>query len=265
MPDQPPTTPADAPPVTLDVRDGVGTLTLSAPGRGNALGLEAAELLRDAVTGLSGHDDVRVVRLTAQGRTFCVGGDLAEFRDLPDVADHVGRVARAASAAVEGLWALPMPVVTDVRGAAAGGGLGLALSGDVVLTGRSARFVPAFTAMGLSPDSGVTLLLTRALGPRRALDVLLSNRALPAEEALALGLVSRVVDDDDLDATAAATVAALAALDPASARATKRLVRAAVTQPQRDVLDAEAASIAALAAGAPAQARMRAFLDRSKG
>lgn len=251
-------------PVRLAVDSGVAHLVLAAPDRGNALDLTMVTALRDAVRSLAGRDDVRVVRLSAQGRSFSVGGDLSSFSSSEPAAveAHVRLVAQTAREAVEALRALPVPVVSQVHGSVAGGGIGVALAADVVVLGRTARLVPAYPAVGLSPDCGVSVLLARTLGPARALDLVLTNRIVSADEAEQWGLASRVVDDDALEATVDAIVAGLLRVDTAGLAAAKRLVLQALDGPAAPVLDAEVDSIARLAAGAPAQTAIRAFLDR---
>src|SRR5690606_4995299 len=130
-----------------------------------------------------------------------------------------------------------------VQGIAAGGGMGLALFGDIVLMGSSARMRVAYTAAGLSPDCGVSFQLARTLGPARAAELTLTNRIIDADEALASGLVSRVVADDELSAQAQETAALLAAGPQAALVASVRLLRDAHQHTWSQHLDAEASTI----------------------
>ncbi|WP_128376363.1 enoyl-CoA hydratase/isomerase family protein [Streptomyces cavernae] len=242
--------------------DGVVELLLDDPGRGNALDLRTAEALRD-VTAEVAADPGGAVLLRAAGATFCVGGDLRAFAGRgAETGAYVHAVATAAHAAVLSLYELPVPVVTAVRGAAAGGGIGLALVGDLVLAARSARFRLAYTAIGLTPDCGASWLLPRLAGPRAAADLILTNRVLTGADAERFGLVSRAVDDDELDGTARRTAAELAAGAGAALRAAKGLLRrdALAADGLRRHLAEEARLIAGLADGEEAQARMAAFL-----
>lgn len=246
--------------------DGIVELLLDDPGRGNALDLPAAEALRDAAAQVAA-DPGGAVLLRAAGGNFCVGGDLRAFVGRgADTGPYVHAVATAAHAAVQALHELPVPVVTAVRGAAAGGGIGLALAGDIVVAARSARFRLAYTAIGLTPDCGASWVLQRLLGPRRAADLILTNRVLTGDDAERWGLVSRVVEDAELDDVAYRTAASLAAGSGAALRAAKELLRAGAEAPLEEQLAEEARSIAALAAGAQAQAAMESFLAaRSRG
>ncbi|WP_328766260.1 enoyl-CoA hydratase/isomerase family protein [Streptomyces sp. NBC_00286] len=240
--------------------DGVVELRLEDPGRGNALDLPTAEALRDAAVEVAA-DPGGAVLLRAAGAAFCVGGDLRAFAGRgEDTGAYVHAVATAAHAAVRTLYELPVPVVTAVRGAAAGGGIGLALVGDIVLAARSARFRLAYTAMGLTPDCGATWLLPRLVGPRLATDLVLTNRVLTGDEAERLGLVSRAVEDDEVDEAAYRTAAELAGGAGEALRAAKRLLRDGAEGGLSRHLDEEARLIAGLAGSDEAQARMTSFL-----
>jgi 2-(1,2-epoxy-1,2-dihydrophenyl)acetyl-CoA isomerase len=156
--------------------------------------------------------------------------------------------------------------VSVVQGVVAGGGIGVALAADVVLMARRARLRVAYTAAGLSPDCGVPAALARALGPARAMDLALTNRTLTAEEAAQWGLVSRAVDDDELEQVADGVVQQLADGPHEALVATRRLVRDAARldgdAAWRAHLDAEAVSIAHLAGTADGREGVAAFLAK---
>ncbi|MDQ1065311.1 enoyl-CoA hydratase/isomerase family protein [Streptomyces canus] len=240
--------------------DGVVELLLDDPGRGNALDLPTAEALWDAACDIA-REPGGAVLLRAAGGNFCVGGDLRAFAGRgTETGAYVHAVATAAHAAVRTVNELPVPVVTAVRGAAAGGGVGLALTGDIVVAARSARFRLAYTAIGLTPDCGASWVLQRLLGPRRAADLILTNRVLTGDDAERWGLVSRVVEDAELDDAAYRTAAALAAGSGVALRAAKALLRAGAETPLEEQLAEEARSIAVLAGGTEAQDAMESFL-----
>ncbi|MEH0425402.1 enoyl-CoA hydratase/isomerase family protein [Streptomyces stelliscabiei] len=252
--------------------DGVVEVRLDDPGRGNALDLATAEALRDTTARVAA-DPGGAVLLRATGGTFCVGGDLRAFAGLGDgTSAYVHAVATAAHAAIQALHALPVPVVTAVRGAAAGGGVGLALVGDIVLAARSARFRLAYTDVGLTPDCGASWFLPRLVGPRPAADLILTNRVLTGDDAERWGLVSRCVEDGELDAAAHRTAAGLAAGATDALRAAKALLRGRDEDSLATHLAEEARQIAALAGLPEAQERMASFLaardrarDRARG
>ncbi|MFF5521569.1 enoyl-CoA hydratase/isomerase family protein [Streptomyces coeruleorubidus] len=247
--------------------DRVVELRLDDPGRGNALDLRTAEALRDTAREVAA-DPGGAVLLRAAGGSFCVGGDLRAFAGRgAGTGAYVHAVASAAHAAVQGLYELPVPVVTAVRGAAAGGGIGLALVGDMVLAARSARFRLAYTAIGLTPDCGASWFLPRLVGPRKAADLILTNRVLTGDDAERWGLVSHCVDDEELDDAAHRTAAGLAAGAGDALRAAKGLLRAGTGDELGRHLAEEARLIASLADGLEARDRMASFLaarDRPK-
>ncbi|MFF7388072.1 enoyl-CoA hydratase/isomerase family protein [Streptomyces scabiei] len=240
--------------------DGVVELRLDDPGRGNALDLGTAEALRDTAVEVAA-DPGGAVLLRSTGVSFCVGGDLRAFAGRgARTGSYVHAVASAAHAAIQALYELPVPLVTAVRGAAAGGGIGLALVGDIVVAARSARFRLAYTAIGLTPDCGASWFLPRLLGPRRAADLILTNRVLTGDEAERWGLVSRSVDDGELDDATRRIAADLAAGAGDALRASKSLLRVGAGEELRLRLAEEARLIAALADGRQAQDRMASFL-----
>jgi len=244
--------------------DGVLRLTLARPEAGNAIDAALAAALVAALHRAAADDAVRCVLLVAEGRNFSVGGDVRTFA-APD-ADPVSRVGALAQAFHEvqrRILELPVPLVVGARGWLAGAGIGLALVADVVVLGEAARLRPAYLGIGLSPDGGASWFLTRALGPARALDVLLTDGFVTASEALAAGLVSRVVDDVSVEAVAADVAARIAAGPAAAIRRTRVLVRSAATGGDFLAhLDAEAAAIAASAGEPDGVEGVRAFLER---
>ncbi|GGS56295.1 enoyl-CoA hydratase/isomerase family protein [Streptomyces violaceus] len=240
--------------------DRVVELRLDDPGRGNALDLRTAEALRDTAREVAA-DPGGAVLLRAAGGSFCVGGDLRAFAGRgAGTGAYVHAVATAAHAAVQALYELPVPLVTAVRGAAAGGGIGLALVGDIVLAARSARFRLAYTAIGLTPDCGASWFLPRLVGPRRAADLILTNRVLTGDDAERWGLVSHSVEDEELDDAALRTATGLAAGAGDALRAAKGLLRAGTADELTRHLAEEARLIASLADGREARDRMASFL-----
>ena len=192
--------------VALDA--GVLKLTLNRPEQLTAFNPEMHQALRAGLEHAAEQSDVRAVLLTGAGRGFCAGQDLAE-RDVSAGAAPIDLSVSLGSnynPLVRRLRALPKPIVCAVNGVAAGAGANIALACDLVLAARSARFVQAFSRIGLIPDSGGTYFLPRVVGTARAMGLALLAESLSAEQAEEWGLIWKSVDDARL-ADEAATLA----------------------------------------------------------
>ena len=249
-----------APLVSTQEVDAVETVTMPGPSLTRAARLE----LLAAVRAASSASSVRAIVLTGSGTVFCAGQDLAE---------HEAALDRDAATAVESLHAkygplisaiagAPKPVIAAINGTCAGGGLGLALACDIRVALDSARFVPAFGAIGLAPDCGVSGALTRAVGGSRAREILLLSRSFTGTEAREWGLVSAAPSPDAFDATVAGTAARLAAAPAMAMAATKRLLDAAATAPLDEVLRLEYEQQRELAQTGEHRHAVQAFLAR---
>ncbi len=248
--------------VRATVTDGVAEIVLNRPDAGNALDPALVAAFGDAVAGLAGRDDVRVALLRAEGKMFSVGGDLGFFAGADDRGAALRALANDLHRGVRALLALDVPIVVAVQGPAAGAGMSLACAADLVIAGASASFTVAYTAVGLSPDGGASWTLPRLVGPRRAAELMLTNRRVRADEALAIGLVSEVVADDQLEARAAELARTLADGPAEALRATRRLLRESADRGLDAQLDAERDGIAARAASAEGAEGIEAFLAR---
>ena len=221
--------------VRLDVAEGIATLTLDDAARMNPLGDELTPALRDGIERVRDDRSVRALILTGSGRGFCVGADLTHYRQRlaqpdPDqtLGAYVGTLMQdEANPLLLGLRELPVPVVCAINGAAAGGGVGLALAGDIAIAARSAYFyLPFVPALGLVPDMGSSWVMPRAIGRARALGLALTGDRLPAQKAADWGLIWDCVDDGELKAEARRLALRLAAM-PAHAVAEARALFAA--------------------------------------
>lgn len=238
---------------------GVVEVVLAAGDRGNAIDLAWCDAFDDALATI-GPDD-RVVLVHAEGRNFCVGGDVATFVG-DDPGAQVRTLADRVHDTIRRLDAVPLPVVVAVQGWAAGAGFSLALAGDLVVFGASARAKTAYRAIGLTGDGGLTWQLPRKVGHGTALDLLLSDRVLDADAALHLGVATRVAADADLLDAARELARTVAAGPRDAAIAVKQLVRAAPTSTLTDQLDAETDAIAAAADHPDGREGVAAFLER---
>ena len=181
--------------VLKERQDGVLVLTLNRPEKLNAITGELLDALYAALKEGEEDREVRALLLTGAGRALSAGQDLTEFGDRkPDYEAHLRRYNRV----VEALSGLEKPLVVAVNGVAAGAGMSLSLWGDLRLAAVGASFTTAFVRIGLVPDSGLSFLLPRLVGLAKAQELLLLSPRLSAEEALALGLVHRVVPAEKL-------------------------------------------------------------------
>ncbi|WP_149179316.1 enoyl-CoA hydratase/isomerase family protein [Streptomyces sp. TRM49041] len=220
-------------------------ITLNRPRTLNALTPDQREQLIALLGDASADPAVRAVVLTATGRGFCAGADL---RGAPDsggerVAGDVARTIRlGAQRLIGAVLDCEKPVVAAVNGTAAGIGAHLAYACDLVLAARSARFIEVFARRGLVPDGGGAYLLTRLVGPRRAKELMFFGDALTAREAERLGLVNRVVPDEDLAATAREWSDRLVLAPTRAIALTKQLVNASPDTDRAAAFAAEAAA-----------------------
>jgi enoyl-CoA hydratase len=187
---------------------GICRLTLNRPDALNALTFAMYAELIDRLEAVRFDPDARVVILTGAGRGFCAGHDIRASGSPEWVAEGLGKAqqVRAIMAKLGQIpplmRALPQPVIVAVNGVAAGAGYSIALAGDLCLAARSARFVNAFHNAGTGHELGLSYMLPRLVGAQRAAELLLTGRAVMADEAAAIGLVLRAVDDDRLEAEA---------------------------------------------------------------
>lgn len=246
--------------VEYALRDGAAWITLADGDRGNLIDHESANLLLRAVR-QAAHDQARVIVLTATGRFFCAGGDLASFGSVDDVGGYIDDLAETLHRTILELVRSPAVVVSSVHATAAGAGFPLAAAADLVIAARSAKFTLGYTKVGLSPDGG-TSLLVHTLGLHLTLRMALLGDVLTAEEAHAAGLVARVVPDDELAAATEAIVAALLAGAPGAQGAVKRLLRETVDPAPERALRAETVSIRTQAGSPEGAEGVRAFLDK---
>jgi enoyl-CoA hydratase/carnithine racemase len=248
------------PHVLTEVDGDVWRITLDRPETGNALTPALAAALAAALADRP--EQSRAVLLLANGPRFCVGGDVRSFADADDPGAFVGGLAHDWHAVIRTLLHCPVPVVAGAQGAVAGAGIGLVGACDLVVCARSTKIRPAYGALGFSPDGGTSWALARALGAPRALDLMLTNGSLTAAEAHLTGLVARLVDDEDLQATALAIAHQIAAGPVRAMVRTRALVRRAATRTLEEQLDDEAQLIAESAADPEGREGVRAFVER---
>jgi 2-(1,2-epoxy-1,2-dihydrophenyl)acetyl-CoA isomerase len=213
----------------IEIDGEIGTLTLDRPDAFNAMSPEMIGELTVAFAWLADQAPLRALIVTGAGKAFCSGGDVNWFKEGVsseeiDLPAQVRRGADALHTAIVDLRRIPYPVICAVNGPAAGAGFSLALACDIRIASESAFFACAYGRIGASPDGGMTYFLPRVVGPSRALEILLDDPNMSAEDALAEKLVSEVAAPDELMERARAKAAKLAAKAPHYVRMAKVLV-----------------------------------------
>lgn len=203
---------------------GVARITLNRPDRLNSFTALMHRELQDALSEVE--SGARVIVLSGAGRGFCAGQDLNDRAVAPGEAVDLGQtVEQSWNPLIRRLATMPQPVIARVNGVAAGAGANVALACDLVVAGRSAKFIQSFATLGLIPDSGGSWHLPRMVGQARALGLALTAEPLPAEKAAEWGLIWKCVDDEALDGEVDALAARLAALPPLGLAAIKQIIR----------------------------------------
>jgi enoyl-CoA hydratase/carnithine racemase len=248
------------------VVDGVATIRLNRPQARNAFTVEMTGLWADAVREAQDDPAVAVVVLTGTGTAFCAGADLgSELSRRPTPLDakttlheKIHRIARAVAD-------LDKPLIAALNGVAVGAGLDMALMCDLRIAARSARFAETYVRLGIAPGNGGAWFLPRIVGEAKALELLLTGDFVDAEEALRIGLVNRVVADDELTAHVAALARALADAPPLAVRTIKRTVRQSAGLDLRTALDLVSSHMAVLRTSDDAAEAYAALTERRPG
>ncbi|MBX4651268.1 2-(1,2-epoxy-1,2-dihydrophenyl)acetyl-CoA isomerase PaaG [Klebsiella michiganensis] len=227
--------------ILSEVEQGVMTITLNRPDRLNSFNDLMHQQLATCLKQAERDDSVRCLLLTGAGRGFCAGQDLNDRNvDPSGPAPDLGlSVERFYNPLVRRLAALPKPVICAVNGVAAGAGATLAMGCDIVLAARSAKFVMAFSKLGLVPDCGGSWFLPRVAGRARAMGLALLGDSLSAEQAAQWGMIWQVVDDAELKDTSLALARHLATQPTYGLGLIKNALRLAETQPLDQQLDLE--------------------------
>jgi 2-(1,2-epoxy-1,2-dihydrophenyl)acetyl-CoA isomerase len=250
----------------VDRTDAVVTLTMNRPDSMNSLDVELKEALRDTLAELETDRSCRAIVLAGAGKAFCVGQDLREHArilesgstDLDTVRAHYNPIAQR-------LAGMPKPVIAAVRGTAAGAGAGLALLADFRIGGPRTTFLMAFANVGLAGDTGVSWSLPRIVGHARALELLLLAEPVRSGPAYEMGLLSRLVDDDEQVLETALELAARLAKGPTVAYgAIKRELSIGDAGTLSDALAAEAQAQSICGATSDHKQAVTAFVAKQK-
>jgi len=227
--------------VLTDLSDGMLLVTLNRPDKLNAFNEDMHLALRAAIQRAHDDDEIRCVLITGAGRAFCAGQDLGDRdpRKMDGPPDLGETLATFYNPTLRLIRSLEKPIVVAVNGVAAGAGANIALACDIVLAAKSARFIQAFSKIGLTPDAGGSFMLTRLLGEARAKGLALTGEPLTAEQAADWGLIWKAVDDAALMDEATALARRFATGPTRGLGLTKQSIQAACTNSFDAQLDHE--------------------------
>jgi 2-(1,2-epoxy-1,2-dihydrophenyl)acetyl-CoA isomerase len=244
------------------IEDGVARITLNRPEAMNAFNMQLKQELGDTLRDCATSDEVRALVLTGAGRAFSAGGDLVEMDPGRAPAETRARMRALLHGTVFTLARLEKPVVAAVNGHCYGFGLSLALACDITYAAAGATFSMAFTRVGLVPDGAAIYYLTRIVGLNRAKELVLTARRFGAEEALALGLATRITADEDLVPAAMEIARELAQGATLALGLSKRLLEQASTLSLDDAAEIEAYAQAIMMASDDHAEAVAAFRDK---
>lgn len=249
-------------PVLLSYADGVAHMTLNRPEVANGMNLEMMQAIHAAILTCHGDSRVRALHLKGAGKHFCAGGDVADFASRGDgIGDYLKEVTAWLQMAVAAMIRLDAVVVAEVQGfAAGGGGLGLVCASDVVIASDAAKFLAGATRVGMAPDAGASAILPALVGFRRAMEIVLTNRAVPADEAQRIGLITEAVADGTQSDRAAEVAATMAKGAPMAQAAAKRMLWNAIGV--ETCLPEEARTVASLSQSADSREGLAAVIEK---
>jgi 2-(1,2-epoxy-1,2-dihydrophenyl)acetyl-CoA isomerase len=253
------------PRIRFSVADGVARITFANAAGRNAMDLQFCREFGQAAIACETDSSIKAILIAAEGEMFSVGGDIVDFVAHKDsIHAHVLDMATQIHIGVSGLRRAAAPVIAAVNGMAAGGAFSLLAGADVVIAKRSAKFNPAFTRSGLTPDAGGTYFFPRVAGFRKAFWIMATNPTLTAEQAAEIDLVTQVVDDAVFEAEVERVVRMFAESAPGALAGLKSLFRSSLTNTLDDQLNLEARSIAGRCADPATLERLVAFVEKKK-
>ena len=249
--------------ISTEVSNSVAIITLNRPEKFNSFIREMSLELQKALKAAGADENVRAILLTANGKAFCAGQDLSEAIDPAGpgitriVEEHYNPIILL-------MREMEKPIVVAVNGVAAGAGANIALAGDLVLAGKGASFIQAFSKIGLIPDSGGTFILPRLIGWQRAAALMMTGEKVAAEAAEQMGMIYKAVDDDQLLKEAIVLSEQLAQLPTRGLGLTKRLLNESAANSLSQQLQREAVIQTEAGATADHKEGVKAFLEKRK-
>ncbi len=249
----------------FESRDGVAYITLDREDAANAINLAMGRDLMTAAIRCDEDPGVRAVLIRSKGKIFCAGGDLGSFSKAGDeMPVLLKELTTYLHAAISRFARMNAPVVAAVNGTAAGAGFSLACASDMLICSESAKFTLAYTRVGLTPDGSSTYYLPRLIGTRRALELMLTNRVLSSQEALAWGLVNRVVPEEKLVEESEGLAHELASGPTLAFGGVKKLLISSASESLESQMEHESRAISDASRTPDAQEGVEAFLAKRR-
>ena len=250
--------------ILLTKENTIATITLNRPDAANGISPTSAKELAEAALICDNDTSIRCVILTGNGRFFCAGGDLKSMAASDDPKRTLKGMADDLHKATSQFARMEKPIIVAVNGMAAGAGFSIAVAGDFVIAAQSAKFTMAYTAAGLSPDGSSTYYLPRLIGIRRAMELMITNRRLTAQEALDWNLVNQVVADDQVMSTAKGFAQQLVSGPVDAYGVVKKLLLCSFDNSLETQMELEGRAISERATSTNGREGIQAFLEKRK-
>ncbi|WP_171016887.1 enoyl-CoA hydratase/isomerase family protein [Pseudalkalibacillus caeni] len=250
--------------IKTEVINNVGRIYLDRAEAGNSVTLEFARELESISSIFKEKKEVRVVVIAGRGKHFSVGGDLKAFAEKSNISSHLREVTVPLHQAINNLVTMKKPVVAEVNGTVAGGGIGIVCAADIVVASENSRFVMAYTKAGLTPDGSTSYFLPRLIGLKKSLELALLNRKLTAEEALQWGIVTRVCQEEQLSEEVQKIANELIAGATEAFGLTKELLYHSFEHTLLEQMEKESLQISDRVSSEEGQEGIRAFLEKRK-
>ena len=251
--------------VILEKNNAIATVTLNRPDNANTINLDLVKDLYSAFKECHHDEAIRAVIFTAKGAMFSGGGDLGSFvKETDNLGPFITDMTTYFHLAVTLMHRMEKPIVVAINGTAAGGGLSLALSGDIIISVDSAKFSAAYTAAGLSPDGSMTYIMPRLIGLKKTKELMITNRRFTANEAFDMGLVDQVVKQEDLEKTAMDMAINLSKGATKAYGAVKTLLADTFSASLESHLEQEARPLNIRAQGHDGKEGVKAFIEKRK-
>lgn len=249
--------------LTLRIADGVATLALNRPDVYNALNDEITYEMQDALKLIAKDDTVRVVVLTGEGKAFCSGQDLKAAAGQ-EKRSFMDSLHKRYNPIIRAMRNLPKPIICRLNGVAAGAGCSIALACDIIVASEEATLIEVFVNIGLVPDSGSSWFLPRLVGMSKAFELCSMGSKVKASEALALGLVSKVVPADQLDVAVKGYTDYYALAPTKAIGLIKKMLNKSATATLDEMLDYEAYCQEIAGSSSDYKEGVKAFLEKRK-